>query len=184
MHFGCGLSGGGPKARRQASPGQRPGSRVGTEPALKGRNRGCRPFRAGAFSPGFPGRCPGLACFRTFGAPSRRASTVHDRLQTEQSQAVVLLRLPHSAELLPAWLFVCDFHGDFREALAGRRAEFGRSGGFSFGLEVESVAEKLERAAVDGVNAGSRMAGEAQQGLIGFLLGERFEFVRPIKERR
>jgi hypothetical protein len=48
--------------------------------ALKGRNNMCRPFRACSFFSGFPGLCPGLACFRTFGAPSRRAPKVHDRL--------------------------------------------------------------------------------------------------------
>ena len=38
---------GGPKARRQASPGQRPGFWIDKNPALKGRDNVCRPFRAG-----------------------------------------------------------------------------------------------------------------------------------------
>src|SRR5947207_14346932 len=62
----------GPKARQQASPGQRPGKTVLTDKALKGRNKVCRPFRALFFLTGYPGRCPGLACLRTVGAPLRR----------------------------------------------------------------------------------------------------------------
>ena len=41
----------GPKARGQASPGQRPGKCMEIDPALKGRNHRCRPFRAGLSLP-------------------------------------------------------------------------------------------------------------------------------------
>ena len=39
------------------------------EPALKGRHRLSRPYRAGFLSTRDPGRCPGLACLRAFGPP-------------------------------------------------------------------------------------------------------------------
>jgi hypothetical protein len=48
------------KGRRQTSPGQRPGDA-----------RLCRPFRARMRSETSPGRCPGLICFRPFGARTR-----------------------------------------------------------------------------------------------------------------
>ena len=58
----------------RASPGQRPRIRGKGRPALKGRDQWCRPFRAGSFRCVDPGRCPGLACLRTFGAPVAPAS--------------------------------------------------------------------------------------------------------------
>ena len=75
------LLNGGPKARRQASPGQRPGLDGKNILALKGRN-----ILGGALSGlardrlAFPGRCPGLACLRTFGAHAWSTEKVHDRL--------------------------------------------------------------------------------------------------------
>ena len=59
----AGSTGGGPKARRQASPGQRPGSWVERNPALKGRDNWCRPFGAGSFSSGIPRALPWAGLF-------------------------------------------------------------------------------------------------------------------------
>ena len=64
-----------------ASPGQHPGNGTHSERALKGRDQivrpiMCRPFKAGPFFHSFPGRCPGLACRRTFGAETRRSGLI------------------------------------------------------------------------------------------------------------
>ena len=64
--------------RKQASPGQRPGSRPKEHPALKGLQSLCRPFRAVRIFAIHPGRCPGLACLWAFG-PSRRSFKIGAR---------------------------------------------------------------------------------------------------------
>ena len=69
-------------------------SRVGTAPALKGRDKVVPPFQGwGVLLRGFPGRCPGLACLRTFGAPSRRMPKVHNRLSGQRRGFGLVLRV-------------------------------------------------------------------------------------------
>ena len=69
-----------------AAQGQRPGNKPAQgnalgnwckkDKALKGRHNLSRPFRAFPFfETSHPGRCPGLACWRTFGARSSNTST-------------------------------------------------------------------------------------------------------------
>ena len=73
----------GPKARPMSAQGNALGNHHNPNLALKGRaNRGCgflcRPFRAGIVSRGNPGRRPGLAWQRTFGAEPRLSSERSD----------------------------------------------------------------------------------------------------------
>ena len=70
----------GPKARSKPAQGNALGMASNSDQALKGRDKIvrhnlCRPFRAGPFLHSFPGRCPGLACCRTFGAEERRSGS-------------------------------------------------------------------------------------------------------------
>ena len=108
----------------------------------------------------------------------------HAKLGTAKQPGLLLLfPVPQAAEMLPTPSFRCYFRCDFREAFAGRRTKFRRAGEARFGLEVEIAAEKSKRAAVDGVDAGCRMAGKADQGLTRLLLGIGFKCSRPTKER-
>lgn len=69
---------GAPKVRKQANPGNALDFWKKCEPALKGRHRLFRPFRACSISNRYPGRCPGLACLRAFGPPPLRPHKVQD----------------------------------------------------------------------------------------------------------
>ena len=45
-----------------------------------------RPYRACHSLPALPGRCPGLACLRTVGAPSRQSRKLNNRFDEKSAQ--------------------------------------------------------------------------------------------------